>query len=59
MEKVWKCRYARCLSLADGCVAARVRTRRSRRADAGEYLNSPADTAPPELRTDIHLPIEA
>lgn len=24
-----------------------------------EYLNSPADTAPPDLRTDIHLPIEA
>lgn len=24
-----------------------------------EYLNSPADTAPPELRTDILLPIEA
>jgi AraC family transcriptional regulator len=24
-----------------------------------EYLNSPADTAPPELRTDIFLPIEA
>jgi len=22
------------------------------------YLNSPADTAPPDLRTDIHLPIE-
>lgn len=24
-----------------------------------EYLNSPADTAPPDLRTDIFLPIEA
>jgi AraC family transcriptional regulator len=24
-----------------------------------EYLNSPADTAPPELRTDIFLPVEA
>lgn len=24
-----------------------------------DYLNSPADTAPPELRTDIFLPIEA
>lgn len=24
-----------------------------------DYLNSPADTAPPDLRTDIHLPIEA
>jgi AraC family transcriptional regulator len=24
-----------------------------------EYLNSPADTAPTDLRTDIHLPIEA
>jgi AraC family transcriptional regulator len=24
-----------------------------------DYLNSPADTAPPDLRTDIYLPIEA